>query len=920
MKKLLSILIALTIVISAVPCAMASNNYDSAQSFAAGVGIIDGDFNKEDVVTRGKFADIITKLLKVSNTFSDDDWKNAIYGEDSSSTVEIDINDEPLEDVDVSHPYYYQIKYLYNRGYMKGISQKRFAPEQNIILEDAVDVLLNMMGYSDMKKLDANIADKLGMMSGIKISQNEAATVEALIRLIYNSLDIKVMETKVLSVSDIRYVESEKSFMQAVLKMDKVTAVMIDNGYTSYYGKSNINKNNIQVGNVVVEIEDKDEYVRDFIGKKVHMYYTIDDDDSKLVFAQISSSDKSVSFDISDFESFDGKHIKYQNNKKTISRSFEDNIYLIVNGEAVKEFDESIFKFDSGEVTLSSISGNRYDVINIKKYEYAVVQTKNTEDGLLYNRIRDSRDTSLNVIDISEDGEYEDVFITDISSNKMSIADISVNDVLNIRRNSKQIYIIVSGEKKESVRITSTGEDDDGRTISDGENEYKIAGVYERSAAAVDFIAGNVYTLYLNAFGDVVWGEKISGGEMIGILTKVIYDEDEEIDGLRMIQFFTDEGKMVKYYSDKKIKVNGKSVKFVDVKSELEEELGTPMLLKVNDSGIVESITTPESFGNFGDRGWYVTAPKRSYSYSGNGNDFSRMMYYKSGQTGVFTVPSALEDFADERNFSYNTYAFTNNKSETVAGYSRSKYSMIPDIMVVTTDKVQVGATASYNKIFVIDSIRRGINQEDSEIMILDGYDITNKTATKATLNISEDCVMVERIGGEVDSTKPAETVGPRTCAELASGDVIRYKLDSATNEAVSIRIAYDCSTGERFNCGIGDDIHTNGNANGTTYAGYALSKDGTGLRMTIGKLMPSMVDYKNISKITENIMGFNVTCSNAIIVVESKNGGKKKIRKGSMEDIITYEDTGSDAESDRAVILAHWSAEMLGVVIYKNN
>ena len=930
LKKLLSCLIILSVFLNTAVFVGAADKESNAESFAKGINLIDEEsYNENKIITRAEFAGMLADLLRLNDSNADkNEWQENNFGASSEETVEINISARRFSDVDVSHPYYSQIMAVCQRGYMRGVSENLFAPEYNLVMGDAVRVFVNMLGYAEIAKLNSGISSSIGLTSGISTPMNEPTKKGDIIKLIYNALNINVLEAKFNGV-EAGYETSEETFMTAVLKMDKVRGVLTDNGKTSFMGESKLSPNQVQVENLILEVDEDTEYVREFIGHTIDMYYSINYDEYKVVYAEIAKSDDSMTFDIKDFESFKDSAITYYNGNKSVRKSLADTVYMIYNGEAKTVFDESIFDFESGKVTLISTNGGEYNLIKVTCYEFAVVSGVSENSEVIYNKIKNSGDGNLSEIDCRVDSTYKNVEIKDTAGNNLLLSDLVQNDVLNILRNSEDIKIIVSKIKVDGFKVKSVSDDEEeGRMISNGEDKYAVSENYDSYSENIQFIMGNTYAIYLNMFDKIVWAEKYAEGENIGILTRARYSE-EEGEPYRELRIYTSGGKLEKIKVAEKIKYNDVNKKFEDIVLELENYYGETVMYTIDKDGIITKLTMPEAFGTFGDRGWYEIAPEGSYQYSVNDKDLGQMIFYVPGTTTVFTVPKDASEYGNEKAFSVNTFSFPDG-SITAKGYAKDKYNVIADVIVVKTTGAGVGAVSALSDILIIDKISQGLNADDEVVDVLEGWLINRATSTLeyTKISVSDECVMVEqRNGYEIDPNGDVKITGPRNFSELERGDAIRYDMNT-NKEIYKIRIAYDASTGSYFNTaggGSGSDLslypgQNEGSTSGSTWAGYALTKSGTGVRVTRRiDISPSSVNLSDAEEVKKSLYAFKVNKPNAILVVEKEDNGNIKMYKGSIDDLRTYQETKRNDDTDVLVMFTEWTSATRGTVIYKN-
>ncbi len=183
MKKSLSILLALVLALSALPLfavsaeASDANKITLLSALEIMVGDPDGNFRTEDPVSRAEFAKI------------------AVAASPYAELVATGAPISPFSDVPYTHwsaPY---VLLAVNNGIVKGYTDGSFRPDGTVLYEEAVTMLLHLLGYNDA---DFGLAWPYGQMATAKslgLTDDVFATVgEPLDRgdamtLVYNLLD-----------------------------------------------------------------------------------------------------------------------------------------------------------------------------------------------------------------------------------------------------------------------------------------------------------------------------------------------------------------------------------------------------------------------------------------------------------------------------------------------------------------------------------------------------------------------------------------------------------------------------------------------------------------------------------------------------------------------------------------------------------
>lgn len=937
-NKIIAFILSVSVVLTFCNIAVsaADEGYTRAERICIGLGCMkEEEYQQDKVLTRGEFAKMIAGLLSLDTDMDYSRWADSAYGDtNNEETAKIEQAGN-FEDVDRSYPYYNEIMAVCNAGYMRGISEKRFAPEYDITVLEITKVLADMAGYAKLAQLNGGYpagyektASEMGLLSGISGNIRAVATEETALKLIYNVLDVKMREVSISQ--DVVYEESSKTFMEGVLKIYKVRGAVLDNGAAAVGAPSGIRENQIKVSGVTAQLPDNMKYCRKYIGKRVDMYYTYDDDIGEYTakYIELLESDISVTFAAEDFVSYKNGKITFAAGNKTVTKTISQNADMIFNNRFKSYYTADIFEFEDGDITLCATDGSAYNLIVINKYEFAYAEGVNVSESTIYNGYKSSSQTGINIIELTDEFYPDFIDIYDALGKEIGVEDIKTGDVLNILRCEGGIEITVSEETVSDFKLKAFGDADSGngerKLISDGTREFEVLKSYYTQNNAVSFSVGETYKLFLNRFGHVVWMQKNENSERrIGIILKVYYDEDETPEGERVLTIYTDGGERKKFNVSEKIKFNGKRAKYKDLQSELNAEKGNPVLFETDSDGTITAVTASADYGeqNADKRGWCrINPPGAEYYFGGNGNDFDRFFYYVSGGTKVFTTPETFsaEEYADDANFSVGVMGFSDNQSYQVEAFASSPDSVEAEVIVY---RKIIGNAGEVNTIgaFLISSVSYGLTDDDEEVLQLKGYqmNMSNPVPEYKVIKIDPDAIMVSAGDSSVDAGKQIEpdadinTVGPRVPQELEAGDIIRYETNPRDLVNV-IRIAYDYSTAKAFCAGKSNS--TRGFGTGSTYAGGVISRYGTGVRIATGKT-PQSINYSDYTDVKNNIKGFRIT--NCPILVVEKKGKKIDVKQGTLDDLITYNDCLND-NYDRLAVLTYYTALTYGTVIYK--
>ena len=972
MNKIISIIMSVVLCIGTITAAYAEtetsekSEYSKAEKFAVGIGAFKEEYLPEKEMTRAEFAAFIANITGLTAGDSEK-WKDEVFAEDNKDK-QLEAVENAFEDVSSIHPQYSAIMAVYNRGYMHGISDNKFAPDYSITMGEAVKVFLDIVQYGVRAETLGGypngyiaVAGENNMLRSMKSASTETLTEKNAAILLFNTLDVPLFSLSEIS-GDGTYAynkDKKQTFMTEILKLDDITGTLTDNGITALSGASSTGKNNIIVNGEVLKHDENLKKVKSAIGRKITAYYKNDtENEGDLVYYSIEDADDVLVLDAKDITSVAKKGsklaISYDENGKSKSESVDAKIKLIYNNKAITDYEVDALDFESGTITLIPTENSTYDLMVVNKYEFMCVD-KTDKDGTVYGKGKGTAG-ALQIVDLS--GKSTDyLIISDESGNAVNMSSIAEGNVLNILRSydSKVIDVVVSGKKVSTFTVKSKNEEDKKIILSDGENEYDAAEAAKWNNAP-SIILGKTYDLSLNMYGDVVWiteSSEESSEELLGVIMAVGSQSGNELADDYIVKIYTDKGEGVPYPLAKKVALNRNAAKKSDnVLAELKAACGEPVLYELNGNGEVKSVIIAAAFGSPDDmRGWYRINPKaepgwngteyvseasggsmtdkngntfgvnkRWYLYHGEGSNFSTWLYYIAGKTRVFTIPGNDDNLNDEKKYTIDKKGFANNTYYAIDGFAKKKDSVEPEVLAMRT-AAKGGGSVNSREAFFIKSKSYVYNSEEEENNIrLSGYYFKNNEAIEGTLDLDTDAVMIDEaeMGTEIDPNASEEDVGPRTVQELDKGDIVAYNTGS-NGKASVLRILYDESTGKDF---------TAKNSIVRATAGYAYLTDSSGLR--ISKEKPesagSMPNNTSEFNVTGTFMSdsmpfrqFMITATSAVIVAKQGSDGKIGVSKGSIKDIKTYHDTAAAGEYDKVVVLSTYFAGNFGTIIFKS-
>lgn len=752
------------------------------------------DYNPDAIVSRGAFTEVVANIAGLEVvTVEQDKWAGYVY------EGSIDEGDGTIfKDVDASHPYYSSIKAVVDAGYMDGISANTFAPEVNLTLKQAYITFLDMINYKKVAEVEGGyvkLARNLGITKGLSVSENDYLSYKELAKVIYNMLDVKSYNY---------YMNETKTFMSDVLKMKEVRGFLTDNGYTAIDGASTIGENFIKVGDIVAQVPASKEYMRNYIGREVKLYYIYEDADTyNNVAAYMVCDSKSdvYTLDRENFIEYTESAIKYYKSGRSRTISLSKVQHMIYNNRSVGVFDESIFEFDAGEITVIPKSVGGKTVIAITSVEHIYVASVDAEKQEIENKLKHS-DTDKN-IDVLELRNYDRISIVSEDGDEMSLENILAGNVLEVIRNNSQIRITVVARSEKNFYISNIEENEFGTKTVYGDNKsYDIAYQYYHSPRyktpdenlettqnkKAGFELGKFYDFYLNSKNQIVWAEPRTGDFQIGYLIETnVYDEETRITLSDM------EGRVNKYYCATDFIISDSSGKRHRKLSEddIEKYLGGVndlIRFKFNKEGLINYIelpmdTMPENddrlYKIVNTREQYPEGGEKPYPYQRGGMGFG-------GTLGVLSTVKLLKvpaDAKDYKKYKKTTIIDSFNGSDNgrrFIAYTTKRNAFAAEYVIALEKVGEVEKLKTKRAFFVVNKISTEILDDEYNVgKAITGYlvygDKLDVAKKEMTLYCSEEYYDV--INSMANLYENALGVVQNTY-QLQSGDIIRVSYD----------------------------------------------------------------------------------------------------------------------------------------------
>lgn len=727
------------------------SRYEKEVYLVSALGIMEGENSKEffpgDSVYR---AELIKSLMTLRNSA---------------------IGDRKQRYKDVAEDYYAfrEIDEAVRLGYIGVDETRMFYPEEAATKDEALRLMLCMLGYGDYlytSGYDAvKLADTVGLLDGLNFTGKYITKAE-LAKLIYNSFKCGLAEIDSIKGDDAVIKPGEDTTL-SYLGYKLVEGELLANSDTSvYYTGTPAYEGRVQIGNTLY-LEGETEAWK-LIGRSVEAIVTDTEDTNEIICITQKNESQMLEMRLEDVNAVTQTHLTYNNTKKIHLRN---DMLMIYNGVAVK-FDYKLLKDKNGTVTfLNSKAGSfsGYNLVIVESYISFSVASVSKEDERIY--FKKGSINERGYIDIQDSGARSVRIYKDGS--RAEVTDITADNVVSISyaKGIVEVITVYVSDKMVSKKYNASYiNDKDVRVVLLDDEEYKIAGnVLGEELLSI----GSSYSFYLDFCGEITEIRDNVAEKNYCVLLRVVYDGIEEVCYLRLL---TSDSKTAMYTTakDKVSYIKGYERINVTPRDLFTLLSGLEMSIIItdkNEEGMIKSVTVPVDYDSkdvVKNEGIFTLYKKVTDSTMANVGHISNVGY---ADTLTFMIPPeenfdvrkctvAKNAFAAGTN--YNNITFYDVGLDGQAKAAVVRYEQGSDI-----DTWSVG-------LMLVSSIKTVINSDDEPVKAIKGY---------------RDGKLTEVLIADGGATDMAYS-SPYDIYSLKTGDILLYNTNSQ-GEITAYSVAY---------------------------------------------------------------------------------------------------------------------------------
>jgi len=755
-KKIISMILLYVLLINAVPAqstsASANEYFDDANALLVGLGFDDATSKRTEYISRDTFVDILIK--------------NSYYDQLS--------RDELAMAGIFSDTNYY------------------FHPSNNISFKDALILCVKLLGIrsdniNDFELLKAGT--NLKLFKGVGTDLSVTLTYEQAYVLIYNYI-----------TADLTSYNAQYPYIGNSILNDKHGIYTIY-GIADAAGIYSISAKTVDNGRVSIDgIEyNCDTPAEELFGRYITAYVREEGKTDRVICAVVDDKSHVTELYPDNEACFSNNVYEYvDKDKRTKSAKISVKADIFYNGcEHFPNAEGAVP--ESGKVTIidNGIYSDGADIVIIESGQAMKVSgiNKSNETIFCQGMAYKIEDTTL---------------IFDTDGKKLTLADITVGDILNICQDKNgNIYKIVKLLETVSGKIEEVSTYS---VIIEGKS-FKITSRISREASE---LLGNFVTLVTDEYNTAVHiSEGSNAGGLAGIILATKHIKKSFDDSL-IVKIFTEDGISVQYGLDKKCLINNKSYdSFADMHSAI-PKIGTNVELgivryELSADGLITALDFPGDTLMDTECGAdiYKTGEDKlknlSYiTYKKWSEIFGEGVFINSS-TKVFRIPNQASDGTIENNedlysvFTCSSLTNGTNYTATSEGYSLDKNDKVADYVVMRYDgSLGAEGVPDDTRLFMVGDVSQVIKSNGDEIEAVTVYNKNNPSGRVvygksldyfSSMNIAGgDLIRISYLSNTSD-VKAAELVYKKGALTLADGNYIFSGNGGGAGQVAEIRL-----------------------------------------------------------------------------------------------------------------------------------
>lgn len=709
-KKIVTLLISLSIALSAFPCSIQAASADS---------------NKEEIL---KALNIIDEKMPSKITHNDfvNALMNIVLSGGGGTSPESFADNYGLTGSD---------------GVYNG--------KEAITVAEAVKYAVIVAGY-DIKSKDKTIdsylpiGSDLDLLDGVKLSSTANLTGDAAMTILFNLLEVNPL---VWNYNNSYETQTEEDMLGMYRDIYYHKGIVTANEYTAVNSTEGLREGMIQINGENFDIQVP--YDENVLGKWVEVYVqeSRSDDPVIIYVGTLDSKNEILEIEAKDIEAVaeDFSKIDYYVNdgNKLKTAKLANNLKVIYNGEFYGDYTTADLKPDIGKIELISNDGDKtYEIVKVTSYQTMIVEGINTTEKVITSKY--NFEGCLDYVSL-EDSDIVYSLIKD--DEEISLFDISIGDVLSVAKtknpNDERYKIYVSSETEESAINSIYSEEDE---IITEISTYKQTAEFKKELAHKNqtLELSKIYTFYFDVFGNIVYAVKSSENDYCLIYR--VY-KDEGLDDAVWVKYLTLDNEWMVMKLRDKIRYNETSgVKAEAVYNSLLNEDPQIVKLKTNKKDEITSIILPKETGEYKED-VFTKTPDATYECRSSTHFDNKI--FMTATTNVFVMPEPFTRNQDDYYVKNAKSFFKGDTTYTISAYDIDNFGLTELIAIRENDTLkQTNLGRGY---FLVTNLSQALSADDEVCTKVEGSGSGFKDMTFLTND--DEVISKINIGGVINFT-----------------------------------------------------------------------------------------------------------------------------------------------------------------------
>lgn len=600
----------------------------------------------DDTVTRGAYARIMVALMGCLP-----------YCEAEPQTT-------AFLDVPITSPNCGTINMLYDMGYISGVGERKFLPDDPMTGIAATKILVGILGYDREAQRNGGypagyrfVASKLRLYQS---SQTEMSYRDVIL-LLDSALTVEVLMQEGLN-PNLKYKHINGGTLLEVYHNVYTDRGIVSETYGSNLagGETYHANDRILIDNQVFSCMDTYSHL---LGKDVFYYYSEDKDGERsIIYLEPTSKNKECTVSIDALQNMTSDCLFYYGEDgKVLKENISTDMDVIYNDRAYSTYGSAQklyqkIKNMQGDIRLLDNNDDSiYDVVFIYVCTDYVVDAVDQKDYVL----TDSQGTKISV-----DPSENDITYIHESGEQASLLDVTSGTVISvyesINSGKKRIKIYIANNTVEGKVIEYSAQESGNGIYRIGEAWYQVS-----PELKVSFSVGDTGVFHLNHRGRIVdYQYKENDAYLYGVLIGT--DRTKGLDKDILLKIFNENGSFETLKIEQDIKLNGKpaeketiyaAVEMTDVSSEYPMGKAKIIRYSMGTNNTICALELPADEGTETDG---LRTLKSGYRFFTRNNIWTTNLGDTSGycvtpdNTKMFMVP---KDLSKEEQFDVVNYA-----------------------------------------------------------------------------------------------------------------------------------------------------------------------------------------------------------------------------------------------------------------------